>query len=174
MWKIRVNSTRPDPQPDWPEPFLTRLKWPVLTRYPMSRPDPTDLPCLPPTHHQSKPKSQTTIADPPPIQTKITNLHCWPTPKPMKLPLKDHKNQHQPTLKPNNTDPHRNSPKLLTYTTTPSQRPWLREERNVRVKERFESGKDEGVRESDEKKRWEERESEERRTRVRVKERNQK
>ena len=47
-------------------------------------------------------------ADPPPIQTKITNLHCWPTPKPMKLPLKDHKNQHQPTLKPNNTDPHRN------------------------------------------------------------------
>ena len=26
----------------------------------------------------------------------------------MKLPLKDHKNQHQPTLKPNNTDPHRN------------------------------------------------------------------
>ena len=64
MWKIRVNSTRPDPQPDWPEPFLTRLKWPVLTRNPMSRPDPTDLPCLPPTHHQSKPKSQTSIADP--------------------------------------------------------------------------------------------------------------
>ena len=33
----------------------------------------------------------------------------------------------------------------------------------MRVKERFESGKDEGVRESDKKKRWEERESEERR-----------
>ena len=34
------------------------------------------------------------------------------------LPLKDHKNQHWSTPKPTNTDQHRNSPKLLTHTTT--------------------------------------------------------
>ena len=57
------------------------------------------------------------------------------------LLLKDHKNQHRYTQKPTNIDPHQNSPKLLTHTTTPSQRPRQREERNVRVKERFESGR---------------------------------
>ena len=57
------------------------------------------------------------------------------------LLLKDHENQHRSTQKPTNINPHRNSPKLLTHTTTPSQRPRQREERNVRLKERFESGR---------------------------------
>ena len=44
MWKIRVNSTWLDPQPDWPEPVFNRLK---MTRFDLqpiwlvTQPDPT-------------------------------------------------------------------------------------------------------------------------------------
>ena len=52
MWKIRVNSTWPDPQPDWPEPVFNPLKmirfdlqpiWLVtqLTQPSLARLDPT-------------------------------------------------------------------------------------------------------------------------------------
>ena len=52
MWKIRANPTRPDPQPDWPEPVFNPLK---MTRdpfdpqldWPDPNPDPHVLPCLP-------------------------------------------------------------------------------------------------------------------------------